>query len=70
MSRTSVTKGTGTTTLEANLLHHLTDMREAFLPIILLDIQKVYNALEQDRCLDILKGYGVGPWTFRIFQKY
>ena len=28
--------------------------------VIFLDLHKVYDALERDRCLDILEGYGVG----------
>ena len=29
--------------------------------MIFLDLHKVYDALDWDRCLEILEGYGVGP---------
>ena len=31
------------------MLHHLTDMKEAFLHTVLLDLQKAYFTLDQDR---------------------
>ena len=35
-----------------------------------LDPQKAYYALEQDRCLAILAGYGVGPRTLLILKNW
>ena len=58
--------GTGTTTLEANLLHQLSIMREEVLYMIFLDLHKAYVALDRDRCLEILEGYGVGPRSHGI----
>ena len=63
-------RGTGTATLTANLLQYLVAMREAVLHTIFLDLQKAYDALEQERCLDILLGYGVGPRTLQLLQTY
>ena len=54
-------RGTGTATLEAKLLHQLAALREEVLYVILLDLHKAYDALDRPRCLDILKGYRVGP---------
>ena len=48
--------GTGTTSLEAKLLHQLTATREEVLYKILMDLHKVYGALDRDTCLDIPKG--------------
>ena len=62
--------GTGTSTLEAKLLQKLISMREMVLHSIFLDLRKAYNALDRDRCLDILAGYGVGPSTLNILWKY
>ena len=45
-------------------------MREAVLHTILLDLQKEYNSLEQERCLNILAGYGVGPLILQLLQTY
>ena len=37
---------------------------------MLLDIQKAYKSLDRDQCLNILSGYGVGPWTLRLLRTY
>ena len=37
---------------------------------MLLDLQKAYDALDQDRCLKILAGYGMGPQMLWILQTY
>ena len=52
--------GMGTFTLEFKLLQHITAMRGTFLYKIFMDLQKVYGALDWDRCLEILVAYGVG----------
>ena len=54
-------RGTGTATLEANLLQQLAALREEVLYVILLDLHKAYDALDRSRCLDILEVYGVFP---------
>ena len=45
---------TGTATLKANLLQQLTAMREAVLFKVFLDLWKSYNALDQERALNLL----------------
>ena len=35
-----------------------------------MDLQKAYDALDQDICLDILMEYEVGPRTIRLFWAY
>ena len=62
--------GTGTATLEANLLQQLAAMREEVLYVIFLDLTKVYDALDRSRCLEILEGYGVGPIARRLMTTY
>ena len=54
-------RGTGTATLEANLLQQLAALREEVLYVIFLELHKAYDALDSSICLDILEGYGVGP---------
>ena len=44
-------RGTGTATLEANLLQQLAAMREEVLYVIFLDLTKAYDALDRSRCL-------------------
>ena len=52
--------GTGTATLEANLLQQLAALREEVMYVIFLDLHKAYDALDRSRCLGILEGYDVG----------
>ena len=63
-------RGTGTTTLEKKLIQQLTSMREAVLYEIFMDLQKAYNNLERDRCLEILAAYGVGPRVIWFIWMY
>ena len=37
---------------------------------IFLELQKAYNTLNRDRCLDILTGYGMDPGAIRLLQMY
>ena len=52
------------------MLQKLISIRETALCSIFLDQQNYYDALERDRCIDILAGYGVGPRTLRILRTY
>ena len=63
-------RGTGTTTLEANMLQQLAAMREEVLDVIFLDLTKAYDALDRSRCLEILEGYCVGPNARRLLKTY
>ena len=63
-------RGTGTATLEAKLIQQLAALREEVLYVIFLDLHKAYDALDSSRCLDILKGEGVGTRACRIIQTY
>ena len=60
----------GSDTLNAKLLQRLTTMREAFLFKILLKIQKEYDALDRDICLEITAVYGVSPRTLQLLRTY
>ena len=62
--------GTCTATLEAKILQQLADMREDVLYVIFLDLQNSYHALDRSRCIEILKGYGVGPRAWRLLRTY
>ena len=61
---------TGTATPNSKLLQQLTDMREEELCEILLGLNKSYNALERDRCINILAGYVMGTSTLRLLSTY
>ena len=62
--------GTGTTALKAKLLQQLTSIRETVLLEVFLNLQKEYNSLDQDRCLDILAVYGVDPRALQLLRMY
>ena len=54
-------RGSGTASLEANLLHHMMTMREEFLYEVFIELQKSYDALDMEWCLEILVRYGIVP---------
>ena len=51
--------GTRIATLDAKLLQLLVAMKEDVLYVIYMYLYKLYEALKRNRCLDILKVYGV-----------
>ena len=65
-----VSRGTGTTNLDAKLLQQLAALREEVLYVIFLDLHKAYDALDRSRCLEILEGCGVGPRARRLLRAY
>jgi hypothetical protein len=52
---------TGTAIMEVKLQQQLAWAEQEPLYQIYLDLRKAYNALDRERCLAILAGYGVGP---------
>ena len=61
---------TGNATIEDKLLQKLITMMETVYHSILLDLRQAYDALDRDRCLGIMAGYGLGPMTLRILRTY
>ena len=59
---------TGSTSLDAKIASVVKSIREEFLYVIFLDLHKVCGAFYRDICLEILEGYGVGPWSRRILR--
>ena len=51
--------GKGNACLKSKMLHQIMEMREEVLYEVLLELRKVYNALEQERCMDTLVGYAL-----------
>ena len=47
-------QGTVTASIEANLIHQPTKLREEVVNEVLLEILKSYDALDRERCLEIL----------------
>ena len=65
-----VGRGTGTTSLEDKPLQQLKEMREEVLYKVFLDLQKAYDALYWERCMEILVAYGVSPYTEVLLSRY
>ena len=60
----------GTASLEVKLLQNLTVMREEVLYKVLIHLQKYYDVLDRERCMEILVGYGIRPRTMRVIRLY
>ena len=62
--------GTRTATLESKMAHHLAGISHEPLFQVLLDVRKEYNSIDRGWCLEILRGYGLGPNMARILTHY
>ena len=63
-------RGTSTAIIEAKLLQQLAAIEQVPLYEIFLDLKKAYDALDRERTLEILKGYGVGPAVLRLLCNF
>ena len=52
------------------MLQQILNMKEEVLYDIFLDIHKSYDALDRNRCLDILVAYRVVPCALRLLWRY
>ena len=62
--------GTGKATIEAELAQQLAWVEQEPLYQVYLDLRKVYDHLDQERCLAIMTGYGVGPKLLRLQKTF
>ena len=53
-------RGCGTAGLEAKLVQQLTYLEQHPLFVIFIDLKKAYDAMDRERCREILVGNGVG----------
>ena len=61
-------RGTGTATTEVKLAQQLAYLEQQPLYGIFIDLKKEYDAMDRDRCLEILEAYGVGPKLLRLLR--
>ncbi len=54
-------RGTGTAILEAKLAQQLAHLELEPFYRVFLDLKKAFEAMDRERCLLILEGYGAGP---------
>jgi hypothetical protein len=63
-------RGTGMATIEAKLAQQLAWVEQEPLYQIFVDLRKAYNHLNQEKCLEIMTGYGVGPKLLRLQTQF
>ena len=60
--------GAGIATMEANLSHQLVGLCHEPLFQVLLNVRKPYHSLYRGRCMEILRGYGLGPNIYMLLH--
>jgi hypothetical protein len=63
-------KGTGTATIEVKLAQQLAFLDQKPWHQIFLDLHKAYDAMDQEKTLEIFADYGVGPKALCIIQRF
>jgi hypothetical protein len=54
-------QGTSTAVIEAKLTQQLAHIEKAPFYEVFINLKKAFNAMDQEWCLFILEGHGVGP---------
>ncbi len=54
--------GTGTAIIEVKLAQQLSYLELKSFYGVLLNLWKAFDAMDQERCIMLLEGYGAGPW--------
>ncbi len=62
--------GTGTTIIEAKLAQQLLYLKLKPFYGIFLNLRKAFDAMDRERCIMILEGYGAGPRMVRLVSSY
>ena len=63
-------RGARTAALEANLAQHLAGLAHEPLLQVFVDVHKAYDSLDIDRCLELLRAYGMGMDLARLLENY
>ena len=63
-------RGTGTETMELKMSQQPLGLVYEPLFQVFLDVQKAYDKLYRGRCMDILRGYGIGPNLHMLLHWY
>ena len=63
-------RGTGTAIIEAKLAQQLAHIELKPFYGVFLDLRKAFDAMDRDRCILILEGYGAGPRLVRLVKTY
>jgi hypothetical protein len=62
--------GTRTAGIEAKLAQQLAHLEQVPFYGVFLDLKKVFDSMDRERCLLILEGYRVGPRVIRLIQNF
>jgi hypothetical protein len=60
----------GTAILKAKLAQQLAHLEQEPFYGVFLDLKKAFDAMDRDRCLLILEGYGAGPYMVRLIHNF
>jgi hypothetical protein len=63
-------RGTGTAIIEAKLAQQLSYLELKPFYGVFLDLRKAFDAMDRERCLLLLEGYGAGPQMVRLIRGY
>ena len=63
-------RGAGTAIIEANISQQLVGIAHEPLFQVFLDLQRAYYLLDWEWCLELLRGYGMGPNLDVILENY
>ncbi len=63
-------RGTGTTIIEVKLAQQLSYLELRPFYSVFLNLRKVFDAMDRERCLMVLEGYGAGPRMIRLISGF
>ncbi len=63
-------RGTGTAIIEVKLAQQLSYLELRLFYGIFLDLRKAFDAMDRERCLMVLEGYGAGPRMIRLIRGF
>ena len=63
-------RGTGTGIIEAKLAQQLAHLEQVPFFGVFIDLKKAFDAMDRERCLQILEMHGVGPNILRLIRNF